>query len=442
MQFFQVHTYTSPKPRMILPKSFQTKNVNVTTIHFGKRQVEATCLFHQDENDAIYLSTSVLRHFNLTHQNQLYAIIRDHLMELFYPFGVFTAGLDRKDSFFHSHQPLIKEMIQTGNDLGFHTFFFGYQDVDPETNTIHGLSWGNQQWTSAFYPIPTAIYNRIPNRKVETHSKVQATKKFLQTRSLMFNPDFFNKWQIYDILIKHAKSNYLLPYTILHPSIATIQEWADQKPFYLKPVHGSKGDGIYFIRPSGDRICVKHYEQSRQYEKYYQDIESLQQSLFPNGFSAFVLQEGINVMRVGGQPIDFRIHTNKDATNQWQVSFICVKHATNEAFTTHVNKGGHFLTLADVFTKQEVTRVEQKLINVTLMISNILERQLQGPIGELGFDIGIDQEQKLWLFEVNAKPGWSVLQEAEFRHDASKIFSYLYQYASHLIKQHSFILKK
>ena len=86
-----------------------------------------------------------------------------------------------------------------------------------------------------------------------------------------------------------------------------------------------------------------------------------------------------------------------------------------------MNNGGIVKSLDELFEdRTERELYERKLSEAALILSSILEKNMEGIIGELGFDFGIDKTGKVWLFEANSKPGRSI-----FKHPKLKNFDLL-----------------
>jgi hypothetical protein len=67
------------------------------------------------------------------------------------------------------------------------------------------------------------------------------------------------------------------------------------------------------------------------------------------------------------------------------------------------------MTLEEVFdNSKDREKFAQSLSDAALCLSKALESQVEGIIGEIGFDLGIDKEGRVWLFEANSKPGRSI----------------------------------
>ncbi|MEK1830725.1 YheC/YheD family protein [Priestia megaterium] len=55
----------------------------------------------------------------------------------------------------------------------------------------------------------------------------------------------------------------------------------------------------------------------------------------------------------------------------------------------------------------------------------MLEQELNGLIGELGFDFGVDYQGNVWLFEANSKPGRSIFHTLPYEKRINKLENFL-----------------
>ncbi|MGZ4162161.1 MAG: YheC/YheD family protein, partial [Neobacillus sp.] len=72
-------------------------------------------------------------------------------------------------------------------------------------------------------------------------------------------------------------------------------------------------------------------------------------------------------------------------------------------------------TLEEIFPKELSVLYTEKLTTAALLLSKALERNIEGIIGEIGFDLGIDKNGDVWLFEANSKPGRSIFSHPELK---------------------------
>ncbi|MGP4038299.1 YheC/YheD family protein [Gracilibacillus sp. D59] len=408
-QTFRIIAYPNNKNRMIVPTKAYHHIKHISMIQHGLQSISCDILSHHKNTDTIYLSSSIINQLHLKNHTPIILEIASHACHINYPFGVLIQRPPNQISY----ERLYQEMARVGATLGFETIFFCYQQVNPQTSSLTGSVWRNQQWQTIETDIPPVIYNRIPNRKIESHKKIQNMKQFLTTNSIIFNYDFFNKWQVYDEIMNHDRVSYLLPDTTFHPSIQTIQHKLSQHPVYLMPLKNDDTNHFY-LEQVDDLIFVTYNDNKRA---YYQNLEQFKQEFFPNGFQQYVLQDAVDLLKHRGDPFYLRVHTNK--SKHWHVSFLYAKKDIgNEKF----NRDG-------IFEWNEKRNIIKKVENVALTLSNVLENNQLGTIGEAGFDIGIDQEQRLWLLAVHAKPSWQVFQHPSFAAKTQDYFTSLFEFS-------------
>ncbi|KAB8139041.1 YheC/YheD family protein [Gracilibacillus oryzae] len=422
---FKVKEYPNTKNRIIVPNSVYHVYKNVRRMVNGPCYVYCDWLSHKKDNQTIFISSELMKQLQFQANKYYQFVVEDQSCMVHYQFGILTAGRRQMER----HAATFLEMTQIGKLYGFQTFLFGYKDIDFQINKIRGYFFEDNQWTSTVQPIPKVIYNRLPNRKLEAHPKVKQAKQMLQSTSIIFNPEFFNKWQVYEIIMQDTSVHYLLPHTIFQPSARTLDEWIDNGDIYLKPIHGSKGNGIYHISKSNQQYTVHFYIEKKIEKSRHTDIESIMDTHFPNGFRNYVIQEAIPLYMKNSKKIDLRIHTNKNENNSWEMSLHYVRQAEDHLFTTHVSRGASIRNIYDIFSEKEATILLNKIEETVLSLSAIIDKYYSGKIGELGFDLGIDQEKKIWLLEVNAKPGWNIFDQPDYHSDRNNIFRLLYRYA-------------
>lgn len=90
-------------------------------------------------------------------------------------------------------------------------------------------------------------------------------------------------------------------------------------------------------------------------------------------------------------------------------------------------------TLYDVFPEKK-TRLKmlEQLFYTAITLSQVIDEKVSGHIGEIGFDLGIDQTGAIWMFEANSRPGRDVFQHVSLRNSERLIGKNLMDYAAYL----------
>ncbi|MDO7486367.1 hypothetical protein Q5O89_12050 [Peribacillus frigoritolerans] len=50
-----------------------------------------------------------------------------------------------------------------------------------------------------------------------------------------------------------------------------------------------------------------------------------------------------------------------------------------------------------------------------MILSDSIEKNLDGIIAEIGFDFGLDKKGQVWMFEANSKPGRSIFSHPKLK---------------------------
>lgn len=81
------------------------------------------------------------------------------------------------------------------------------------------------------------------------------------------------------------------------------------------------------------------------------------------------------------------------------------------------------------------SRAEQVLTNAketAIKLAEGIENNYNHLLGELGFDIGIDQNEKIWMFEANAKPGRSIFKHPSLKEGDLATLQNIYEHCLYL----------
>ncbi|MEI5906412.1 YheC/YheD family protein [Bacillus spongiae] len=424
---YDVIIITKALPLLYYPKSVQPTS-DFLTVCFGTNKLNIHCLPHPHEKEEIILSTSLANQLQIPKFiNKLYCFVHEETISLGPLIGIFTSGFTANDAKpVGERTGFFQKLINTQEPHGIVPFLFGEQHINWTGEHIMGLFYIDEEWRQIKVPFPNVIYDRLPNRKSENRMQAQIIKARLQDDYLIpwYNPGFFNKLEIFERLFSDDSVESYLPET--HPFLSFSQAekmLAKYNNIFLKPKNGSLGIGIHQIlydRTKGNYFCRFRHQgenklvKSSSLEYLY---EKILQSKNPD---KFLIQQGISLLRVEQSPIDFRIHVNKNEDGDWEVSAIAAKVAGSGSVTTHVHSGGEVKSLAEIFSEVDRRKYESLLKEAALKLAKSIEENTEGVVGEIGFDLGIDRQERVWMFEANSKPGRSI-----FHHPALKHFEYL-----------------
>ncbi|WNS75840.1 YheC/YheD family protein [Bacillus sp. DTU_2020_1000418_1_SI_GHA_SEK_038] len=286
-------------------------------------------------------------------------------------------------------------------------FYFTPKAVDFSNQSIRGKVYENGSWVERSMPFPDVIYNAgDPNKLAKSEDVIQKLRNEIPFTTNSIG----NKWSVYERLKKGKEfSHYLIPSErITGDTDKFFQFLSAFKNIVFKPFDGRKGKGIYFISSEKDKYLVTHNSSTKTYSK--NQLKVLIEERLSSG--TFIMQPYIKSITKSGQVYDFRLHVQKNGEGEWVITAIYPRIAPSGSIIPNINNGGYTNYLDPFLTqefKDEAMNVKKTLEYFTLSLAQHLdELQMQlyeEVIDEMGIDIGLDENQKIWVYEVNWLPG-------------------------------------
>ncbi|AKG34069.1 YheC/YheD family endospore coat-associated protein [Paenibacillus durus] len=357
--------------------------------------------------------------------------------------GVLSDGPAAPGQPFGSRTGFIKQLLRQGSNMCY-IFAFMPRDINWQQERVYGYFLTESgKFERKMVPLPDVVYNRLPSRRAETSTAInQLRERFTRKKIPFFNWSFFDKSDIYRLLEGDSFASQHIPETHSSPEPDLIKDMLERHHFvYYKPSAGSLGHGIYRLTYLPKRGYFARYRQGgKNVLLRFSTFESLMRQLRSrNGRSlnSYVVQQGIRLIEIDGCPIDFRFHMHKNGNNQWVVVGIGAKKAGRGSVTTHLKNGGSLLTpqqaLGRVFGAK-ADEVLQRAKQTAIRLAESLEIQHRHLIGEIGFDLGIDQDEDIWMFEANAKPGRSIFRHPSLRAEGKASIEHILEHCLYLSK--------
>lgn len=353
--------------------------------------------------------------------------------------GILTSVMRGSSAPFGSRTDFIRQFMLAGADRAFY-FGFSPRDVNWSQGTISAtVPLKDGGWTRKTVPLPDVVYNRLPSRKAEKLATINAFKqRFVRQGIPLFNWSFFDKWDVYNLLEGTEAFDHV-PVSRINPSDLQIKEMLEKHKFiYLKPTAGSLGIGIYRLTYNPKRGYYARFRRAgRNVLMRFSKFEGLMKLLNrQNGsLNGYVSQQGIRLIELDNCPIDFRFHMTKNSANEWVVAAIGAKKAGRGSVTTHVRTGGQLMTPEQVLRQVFGLRADAVLTQAketAIKLAEEIERNYRHTLGEIGFDIGIDNNERIWMFEANSKPGRSIFKHPALKEEGRASLQNIYDYCLYL----------
>lgn len=283
-----------------------------------------------------------------------------------------------------------------------------------EEPTFDGHIYQGRRWIAGSFPHPQAVYDQIYSRKSEKLAEVIEAKKILMkiTNNRYFNPHYFDKWQITQVL-RQTEVKSLMPDTRLFTSsLIVMQMLSKYGAVFLKPTNGTLGHGIIRLAqtPNGYKLTTNQ-GLVREFSSFNRAMAA---ALTYMTSRSYLVQQEIRLLRYQGHPFDVRVLIQKDDSGKFKITKVFARVAIARNIVTNLASGGNALPLKTVL-KEAWERAPEPIIkrirSAAYKIAACLELSSGTSYGELGIDLGIDQNGRLWLIEVNSKPRRAVETE-------------------------------
>ncbi|MCU9612534.1 YheC/YheD family protein [Caldibacillus lycopersici] len=439
---YPIEIIDSTESILYYPKEFGQKDFR--EVAFGSLCIDTIAKPQPSNKHKISVSKTLKDQLHIPNiPLKLYLFERDQTLFIGPIIGIFTAGFTTyPQSPIGNRSYSFSKLISGYERIGVLPVIFGIQHIDWKKGLIDGFFFHEGEWRRLEVPIPNVIYDRLPNRKVENLQMIQELKSKLAEEYIIpwYNPGFFNKLDIYKKLVKRRESAQYLPKTIPFHNINSLKQMLEEFGYvYVKPINGSLGKGVLQIRQTNDNkyYCRYRDEEGNNRLMKIASIPGIIQRLFSKGeHEKYIIQQGISLMEVNHHFADFRIHTNKGLDGEWKVTAIGCKVAGDGSPTTHLYSGGSVLTLEEIFPVKEIRTEKLKhLVAAVIRLSKDLEKQFDGVLAEIGFDIGMDEKGNIWMFEANSKPGRAIFSHPKIRRYERYTHRLVLSYAVHLTEQ-------
>ncbi|GFN30476.1 YheC/YheD family endospore coat-associated protein [Paenibacillus xylaniclasticus] len=305
-------------------------------------------------------------------------------------------------------------------------------DVDMKRQRVNGYIYQGGSWVrkSVAFPrinIDIGFYNEADMWKA---SKVK------QCPALQFTGyGLGNKCRIQ----KHLKaSDYLKPYLLPTVQARSSSQFAaflhKHGSVMLKPINGWGGRGIIRFTDNNNRTYKVQTNGKAALNLSYAGMITYVKGILQQG--RYVMQKWIDIRSKEGQVFDIRALMQKNGEGKWQLSGMAIREGKNDSITSNIKSGGHAHEVQAYLEKQfgedSSKALASSIVEVAEYIPPYIEKSYKSRLFELGIDLAVDRSGKLWLIEINIKPGKSIMRRVYGRKAWERCLQHPFEYARYL----------
>jgi len=310
---------------------------------------------------------------------------------------------------------------------GARLLYFSPGAVDFEKAMIDGYAYKDGTWERIRSPFPDVIYNT----NSFSHDKQANAVELLRQTIPFTSYSIGSKETVYRNLMEDGRyADYLVPSEKLTSAEHLFTFLEKHREVVFKPSWGHQGMDVYYIKAEDDgfRILLGTEEDRYDMEK---TADFIQDKLKQEDY---IVQPYINCRTKAGAPYDFRLHVQKGRGGQWMNPVIYPRISANGSIVCNIGQGGYTSELTGFLKREFGARYYDIRKYVELFSLQFaghmdeIQKELYGEeLDELGIDIGLNETQKIFVYEVNWRPG-----HPPFTHINLSVIKNTVQYAMYL----------
>ncbi|OAK67987.1 YheC/YheD family protein [Lederbergia galactosidilytica] len=293
---------------------------------------------------------------------------------------------------------LVKQSVQQGVKL----YFFSSADVDFEKEKITADTFNNEKWTRETISFPDVIHNIGIKSRVQQSRVERKLRKILPFTSFGLG----NKFSLPKKLVKSGKfGELLIPFKVITDRSIVDKFLKDNKKVVFKPLLGRQGQNIYFLEIKNNKYTLLEHKKKQVLTQEEFDVWVRERILMEKG--NYLLQPYVECRTKNGEPYDIRAHVQKNGEGKWTLTKIYPRIGNKKSILSNISRGGKTQDLKSFFENefgQAAQLYEENIKKLAMDLTFHLDKLHGLALDELGLDLAIDKNGRLWLHEVNNGP--------------------------------------
>lgn len=331
-----------------------------------------------------------------------------------------------------------ENMLLAGSKNNARLIFFSYNELDVKKMSVTGYCRSGDRWERVSVALPAVIYDQAHSCPVSLRTKLMKAPDLYFVNEKIG----FWKWETHTALIEYPEVAGYLPesyeYTHEEQAAEILKKYGK---VVLKPVYGYRAKGLIVLTQDheGIRYQYRGTGSGRQGGYFYGSIKAIDnlRRQFPvMKKEPYIVQQGIQLARFKDRVFDVRALTQKDGNAQWD-AVLCAKVGPEKSQITAIGGWSTMEQIEDFLVRKhgkKFASLTERIRALSILLSETVDKAF-APNGELGLDIGVDNEANLWLIEVNSMPGKTMYYSLFDKELLSQLYTRPIDYACYLHRE-------
>lgn len=318
---------------------------------------------------------------------------------------------------------LCRRLAEAGRAGGVEVIIFGPEGVRIEDDGIRTDGWvlTAGRWQPVAASAPLIVFDRrFPRTAAEEDAGRRAVHMLQRHGTMLLGRSLPDKLQVMAALSRCRVLVPLLPETARFIP-GRLAEWLRAWPdgLFLKPAAGMQGRGTAAVMPEREAGCFRISGRTTMHNTAFE--RRVPAASLAHAAAAltrgrpYLIQPLLKLRTPAGEPFDLRLFVQKDGGGRWRVTGAAVRIGRPGDAASNLHGGGTARPagpfLEAMLGRTAAERTLRKAKRAALIAARQAERSF-GRLAEIGADFGIEPDGRLWLLELNAKPGRAIFHRA------------------------------
>lgn len=161
-----------------LPAQFKEQGA-ILSIALGSCLVDDFTISYHHQSQRILLSEDLYRALLIPYKTKADVILVQHTLYIGPLIGIFTAGFEQNTAPLGARSSYFIKLLQSCRQHAGFAYLFGTHSIDWDKGIVDGLLYQEERWVKKQMPLPSVVYDRLPNRKAAQSAFIQETKRKL-----------------------------------------------------------------------------------------------------------------------------------------------------------------------------------------------------------------------------------------------------------------------
>lgn len=403
-------------------------------LNFGSIQKNVTIKKHDDNISTIYISIDLCRNISIPEFVEYEIRFKNDVLYIGPIIGLLIRG--KIEEMNDQRIKIYKNYLIDYKHINGLILLFTIDGINEQTKTITGYAYNpmSNEWIKGLFPFPSVVFIRRTIKDVDR----EVLHKIIGNK--YFNSHIFNKWDMWEWFSKDKKLRNYLPKTVLGTNIMNIKMLLEEyNHIFIKPISGMQGTGIFQLSNKENEYHLSYRIKGKNITTILESWEDVGNFIVSElKLNKYIAQQRIPLQKKEKRVMDFRVIVIKDQYGHWNVPGMVTKYGEENSIVSNISSGGSaekvWDTLQQIY-KHDIQKAFKMYINLEklaiLCCKSLEEKGLH--LGYIGIDIGIDEDENLWIIEINHRsPDMTIALDAKDRQLYYKVKSAPLHYAKWL----------